>query len=88
MTNDQHEAHVQRITQDPVYKVGYLAGLAGASASQCDDVEPDQVAWADGWLNGTSEAVSKGETIAAWTSEGRRKTTGSPSVPVRRRAQR
>lgn len=71
MTKEEHEAHLVRFRSDPIYRFGYLAGLAGASPAGHYDVALERVAWADGWLAGSTEALNKGDGIAAWMAEGR-----------------
>jgi ribosome modulation factor len=77
MTNDQFEVHVQRIARDPIYEDGYRAALDGRTTSRLYDTPLERGAWADGWLNGATEAIARGETIAEWLSLGRGKVTVS-----------
>jgi ribosome modulation factor len=74
MTHDQFEAHIQRITDFPIYGAGFRAGLIGRSTpTQPYAVRQDQVLWDDGCHAGVAEAAKKGESIAEWMSSTRRK---------------
>ena len=68
---------------DPIYRFGYLAGLAGASPAGHYDVAPERLAWVDGWLAGSTEALTKGDGIAARMAEGRHRAVVGPSEVYR-----
>ena len=60
MTRDQFEGHLQRIAVEPIYGVGFRAGLAGRSKRPPYDAVEERALWDEGWQAGISEAARNG----------------------------
>ena len=73
MTRDEAETHIKRIAIEPIYGVGFRAGLAGRSKRPPYEMLEERAVWDDGWQAGTAEAAKTGGTLAEWMSSERPK---------------
>lgn len=76
MTHDQFEAHILRIGVDPIYGVGFRAGLAGSSRRPPYETVNERSLWEEGWQNGTAEAAKAGQSLTEWMASDRKRVRG------------